>query len=339
MALLLNGTDQRLVASWPTAAYPFSLHGWMRVDDWSVNSVPISLGDSSSGSYYAAVRADDGTSEFDPGPINALIRNGGTTFCQSTSRWAYEDWTHFMGVFVSATERYILVDGVQENTSTTSLALVADQIAIGSMADATPGDFFAGALAFLACHTGDMRSYAADLAAGSILPDEVDDATNTLIAYAPLVDSLSVQGPLSWTAENLASPTYVDGPDGIGGNNPAATIDVVAAAYIEDPDPYGIASPDDVVAEAYIEDAAAINLAGADDVLALSYVGREIPGTAMQQRQIGSTDGVYSTLPTPRRKIYQHPTLPNWMWAIFQSWDDEPDIFYTDDYGETWHRT
>jgi len=123
-------------------SYPFTMGAWFESEALDVDQVIINLVDASVGEVFYGLRLG-ANSQVGIVGRNTIFRedNGGPDIIGT-------GWHHAVGVFVSATQRDLYVDGVKVTTGTTSVTFTTntDAISIGQWGDASPSGYFNGTI-------------------------------------------------------------------------------------------------------------------------------------------------------------------------------------------------
>ncbi|MGL1902267.1 MAG: DUF2341 domain-containing protein [Fibrobacterales bacterium] len=125
----------------PVSAYPFTFSGWVKSSNSTDGSGLVFLGDIDVTNEYCQLVVNSA------GYADARARN--TTAYGATSSRTVDDgnWHHLVAVFSNATTRKIYVDGVLENTESTSVTVPAiDRVAIGRRSSSSPTNYTNGVI-------------------------------------------------------------------------------------------------------------------------------------------------------------------------------------------------
>lgn len=130
---ILNGTID---------AYPFSIGTWVKTSTAAQGVAASFVASNKDNSYaFQSVEAT--------GAIRSSIRNTSTLSLITTGTgFGDGSWYFVVGVYVSATERYLYVDAVEEQGSASETSATFDtdwdEFGIGRLDDSTPGAYFNG---------------------------------------------------------------------------------------------------------------------------------------------------------------------------------------------------
>jgi hypothetical protein len=117
-ALTFNGSSTYIVdSSTPISAYPFTIGAWLRSSATSGVHTIVGLYDNADDDRYQllSMTTSDGLAQ-------ATSRHNGAIGASASSTTVINDgvWHYLVGVFTSATDRKIFVDGVEEGSNTTN---------------------------------------------------------------------------------------------------------------------------------------------------------------------------------------------------------------------------
>ena len=113
-SLDFDGTDDYVQADNEITAYPFTLECWVRPETTGVTHSLVTINDSTTSSIYYGIYFTG--SRFGIQARNTTVR-GNTT----TNTFTTNVWYHVAGVFNSATDRKLYVNGVEQVTGTDSV--------------------------------------------------------------------------------------------------------------------------------------------------------------------------------------------------------------------------
>jgi hypothetical protein len=133
-ALDFDGSDDYVgIGAAVVTAYPFTMCAWGKADVLLSNAVIVSLMDNTDPAqrHFIEIRSAD---------ISAVSSSGGTSGSVATGFAPNADqWYHVCAVFAAANNRKLFVDGVSEDTDTTSVTPAApNDTEIGRLGDSTP---------------------------------------------------------------------------------------------------------------------------------------------------------------------------------------------------------
>lgn len=212
-------SSQKLaVLATPVTAYPFTMAAWVYADDVNAFYSVMHYGDKDVANiYWGIYLAGANTGD----PVRIVSRN--TTFYSNdtTTGFTAGVWFHVAGVWVSATERYVYINGGSKGGGTGQSSVLfsaaIDRLSIGVFDTSSPSGYLNGRVAEAAIwNTNLSDAQVAALAAGG-LPYTVQGAN--LAGYWHLFGNSSPEP--DYTANNNAltvtGATQVDHPTGLYG--------------------------------------------------------------------------------------------------------------------------
>lgn len=124
-------------------AYPFSMCGWFRSSGAAAAGVAMS--DSSVSNVNLAI----GPAILTVNEMGIFARNGASN--EFTVSVDSNTWYHVAGVFNSATDRELFINGVSQGTDTGSVTFPSglDVSGVGRLGDSTPSAYFNGEMAYV----------------------------------------------------------------------------------------------------------------------------------------------------------------------------------------------
>ena len=133
-----NGVDTKVSVAAPLTAYPYTLEA--TIVTTGVNGVILWLGDTSVISHYSRIGVDAN------GKAIIISKDGGVNTSAVSTTSVNDGSPHVIkGIFTSATNRELYVDGVLEATDTVAITPTGiDAFALGLTADSTPALYFDG---------------------------------------------------------------------------------------------------------------------------------------------------------------------------------------------------
>ena len=194
---------------------PFAAVGWFNSNDVNHTGTLFWLGDKDvDDQYHTIMCRNAGLNNI----LHAQSRNVDVQQADTSTGYTVNTWHHFRGLFVSATDRRILIDGGSKGTDANNITLAnIDRTALGVHARASLAVYFSGMLAECAVY---------DLSAWPGATDS-DKANN----FEKILPSLT-KGftPEHYPLGRVAYWDLVRGlNDGVGGYNLTASGTVVAA--------------------------------------------------------------------------------------------------------------
>ena len=128
-------------------AYPFTMACWAQAVDVTGTYCILFLGDKDSDSIYYEVQFSGAVAG---DPIRLVVRNTTAVNLDTATGYSANTWAHVAAVLVSATERYVYINGAKTGsgglTSVTFSANV-DRFAVGSLYRLTPVIYLGGKVA------------------------------------------------------------------------------------------------------------------------------------------------------------------------------------------------
>jgi hypothetical protein len=127
-------------------AYPFTLAAWIKSNDAASIQVVMGLADKDASDEYATVEL---RGDMAGDPVQLAVRDGAGVSANTSSGYSANTWHSVVGVFASATDRRIYIDGGAKGTDTANFALPAsfDRFFVGHRGDLTPTNPFSGRIA------------------------------------------------------------------------------------------------------------------------------------------------------------------------------------------------
>jgi len=142
-------------------SYPYTLSAWMRPDT-STYLIGVWVGDKDDTDTYSSIGIDSPDAVSFYYMLNTR-HNGANDQIFSSVQPGDGKWRHIVGIFRSATDREVFVDGVSGGTDSTShLYPLIDRWNIGRHGDSTPSDYMDGVI-------DDVRIYSRALSAQEVL--------------------------------------------------------------------------------------------------------------------------------------------------------------------------
>ncbi len=192
-ALKFDGGDDSIdISGALQSSLPFTFSAWVKTNNAGVNAILIQ-----------GNNANDTKVGIEVNGTNAHLRYQGTSSNENfagTSVINDSEWHHIVGVFKSASDRELFVDGVSEATNTNTLALPTfNNLNIGFQEDQSPGNYFDGSI-------DDVRIYNRALSAGEIA--RMYNAGATSLGVSKRANKGSLQNGLvgHWTFDGKDMP-------------------------------------------------------------------------------------------------------------------------------------
>jgi hypothetical protein len=141
-SLDFDGVDDYAVASNEITAYPFTFESWVKIDTIVGALTFLSINDSANGSRYFLI--DTSSAKF-----RITARNTTSTVTTGTTTIVANTWYHLAGVFASATDRRLYLNGVLEASDTSSVTftnVITNQVLFGLQRTLTPNNYLDGKL-------------------------------------------------------------------------------------------------------------------------------------------------------------------------------------------------
>lgn len=205
MAFSFNGTTQYLgIGSNPITAYPFTMVGWFFTSTTAGTIRIIYQGSTTSNSQGLYLSGNKVT-------VNSSI-SGATSTAATTVNYSASQWQHAAGVWSSATDRAVFLNGANKVTNATSRAYSASitTLDIGTgLFNNIRGNYFPGQIAEIAIWNAALTDDEIASLADGFTPDQIRQ--QSLQFYAPLVrDLIDARSGLAITNNNAA--TVADHP-------------------------------------------------------------------------------------------------------------------------------
>lgn len=142
-----DGSSESLfIAQTVGGTLPFAAVCWFKSDDQTVSSTLFSIADKDTDTdfCYLAARDDNPTKDF-----MVLSSHAGTSkWALSSAEYTQDVWTHACGIWVSVTDRRVLLNGGNKGVSVDNVAVAnLDKTAIGILPRATPAQAASGEIA------------------------------------------------------------------------------------------------------------------------------------------------------------------------------------------------
>ena len=165
-----------------TVDLPFSLVGWFRSEDATVDGRILSIGTAGSVTDQGSLSALGSTGG---DPVSAVAQST-EIFCNTSTGFTANIWAHAAGIYRSATDRSAFIDGGSEGTSATSRSPTGTALLIGARHanTGTASDHFEGQLAHAAIYGRDLEDAEVAALALGVPPSRV--ARLDLQEYWPL---------------------------------------------------------------------------------------------------------------------------------------------------------
>ena len=144
-ALLFDGSDDYVeIDGQIITDYPFTMSTWIKAEFAWADQVIFDGADSSFSNSYYGIYVSYG----EGGRVGIGARNPATQTVFGETVVTDGEWHHVVGVFASATDRRLYVDGVSEANDTTSVSYSTDvdKWTIGRWGDSTPKSYFKGVI-------------------------------------------------------------------------------------------------------------------------------------------------------------------------------------------------
>ncbi len=143
-SLNFDGTnDYVAINSVNVSGYPFTFSAWIKTGTiGSSDRVIVNIADNSSSRRYFGIFVG----EDEGGQVCIRGRNGGHRTVHSTVTVDDNKWHHVVGVFASATDRTLYIDGISEATDSRNVnySTSVNTTTIGRWGDSTPKSYFDG---------------------------------------------------------------------------------------------------------------------------------------------------------------------------------------------------
>jgi uncharacterized repeat protein (TIGR02543 family) len=211
MGLQLNGTSQGLTAPWAVpASQPMTFMFWLRqvtlMDGWSTARDYITASLSTSAEAYNSAQV----AREDNGPFARGISFSPYKEIRSAESFTDLAAAHLVIIEFTGTSILCSLDGVETSIAWAAASTEFDILAIGRRVTTGTAEWAKGIVEHVAIWAAALTSEErAALLAKTVNPAAVQPSA--LISYKPLKDSLAdAKDTLTWTALDLASPTYVD---------------------------------------------------------------------------------------------------------------------------------
>ena len=200
MAYAFNGTNQHLsTASAPADGYPMTLAMWYRPSSVSVTARALTVSASNGHRHQLTY-----VPQFSQAQA-VTVGGSGAVSAIGTVSFVAGAWYHHAGVFASATDRSVWVDGSRIDTNTTDPGSLSTFDRVTVAAGAVPaGVFFPGDIAEVgvwnvALTAAEIASLAKGVACRLVRPQ-------SLVFYAPLLrDLVDLRGGRAITNNNTAT--------------------------------------------------------------------------------------------------------------------------------------
>jgi len=185
---------------------PFSVSCWAKFDDDTIDQAIWSLGDTGSiNNYFGLVFQGSSTER-----ALQLTRDSTTSNFNQGSNSTVNAWHHYVAIWISTTDRDVILDGGTPTTNTTSVTPAGlDTIAIGVLRRSSNTQFASGKIAYCAVYSDELTSGEITSLAGGACPANVNTAN--LVEHWPLLSNPNGDKGNNLT-ENGAGITY-DGAD------------------------------------------------------------------------------------------------------------------------------
>ncbi len=133
-----DGTDNFDIVSVPVNTYPLTFNAWVKTNSSSGDQGVTAIGSSAANNQYIGLFVMNGFP-------TATTRNGAQLSATATTNISDGEWHMITAVMSVANNRRIYVDGVLEDTETTSVSFPTNnQFAVGQNADNQADQFFTG---------------------------------------------------------------------------------------------------------------------------------------------------------------------------------------------------
>lgn len=174
------------VAASVTAA-PITVSCWFQVEDptTATSHSLFSLGDTASNTRHFTLAYTTGAAD----DVLWWVVSGGGVFAQYSTTFAANTWYHVCGVEISATSRYVYLDGAASAENTTNRAPGSiDSMAIGRTERSTPYLYNGGLLAHVAVWNAALVAGEVSMLAAGLSPMLVHP--QSLVNYWPIEGNL-----------------------------------------------------------------------------------------------------------------------------------------------------
>lgn len=184
----------------PITATPFTLSVWVRPSDVTSLQGVFWIGDKDSGTqFYALILEGQAVGD----PVTARAVAGTLQDASTSTSFVLNTWQHLCGVFASATDRRVFLNGGGKGTNTTSrVPSGLDRVSLGRLDDSTPTDPFSGQIAEAAIWSVALNDDEVVQLARGHAPTMVRAAS--VIAYWPIVGRFNPETNSLNAAYNLA---------------------------------------------------------------------------------------------------------------------------------------
>lgn len=186
MALSFDGSnDEAQTAAVPVSNYPFTIACWFNANNVTANGALAGICDDSGTGNFHMLEAS-GAQAGDP--VSAYTQAGGAGGRNSTSTsYSASVWNHGAGVWASATDRRVFLNGGGKATQATSRAYgTPNRTFVGSLHHSSPTEFFPGRIAEVGFWNAALTDAEINALARGVNPLRI--RPGNLILYLPLLD-------------------------------------------------------------------------------------------------------------------------------------------------------
>jgi len=298
MSYVLDGSTDALYCAAPVVAYPFSISAWVKTTDFDQNGVVASIDRGSSGdqnwlNFFGSAAGDY---------IRAAAYDG-TYGVATTTAGLTSGWHHLLGVFASATDRRVYLDGGGKGTDVTDHDATSEltYLTVGGRYAAGSDLNFGGYIAELGIWDLALSDANAAALAGGAYPTDVE-LGNLLDYFSFGEDAISDGGSVGSTLIDDGTATFNAGEHPTMGGAVYRDVAGIVAATTSLGGTTSVISYKDVsgtvAAITTLECAASLSIYR--DVAGTVAAQASITGSAIR---VGTVKGSYDTAKTKRRLV------------------------------------